>query len=90
MSLKFVPRQADMFLPVPNVVHFIWSNTMNSTSAFTFLQYMSMLSVSNNIKPCYILWHGTFEPFGCWWNRTVSEIPNKYYLQWALPETIEG
>ena len=91
LSHKLVPRYDNLSLPVPNIVHYIWGHeNFKPPTEISFLQYMSVLSVSKYLKPVYILWHGSEEPFGYWWNRTVAEVPNIYFVLWQMPNRISG
>lgn len=83
---------ADDRLPIPNVVHYIWFYNIPDPPDFElkFTQYMSIYSVNKFIKPRYILWHGNIVPKGYWWERTVKEVPNIYFVKWKIPHSIYG
>jgi len=69
---------------VPNVVHYVW---LGSDLNFTFLHYLSFLSVHHFIVPSYIFVHGETEPAGYWWNRTIHQVDNVFHVSHA-PRTL--
>ena len=66
---------------IPNTVHYVWFGKIE----FTFVNYLSLLSVDKFIKPDYIFIHGDSIPGGEWWNRTTSEVPNIYHVEMECP-----
>jgi len=67
---------------VPNVVHYVW---LGSDLKFTFIQYLSFLSVHRYIVPIYIFVYGESGPTGYWWNRTVHDVDNIFYVPRIAP-----
>jgi len=63
---------------VPNVVHYVW---LGSDLKFTFIQYLSFLSVHRYIVPSYIFVYGETGPTGYWWNRTVHDVDNIFHVE---------
>jgi hypothetical protein len=53
----------------------------------TFLQYVSMLGVERHIRPSHVLLHGDVIPHGQWWQRTVSDVTNIYYVNTSMAPT---
>ena len=66
-----------MFLPVPNVIHFICSNLINrKPKAFTFMQYTSLLGV--NKLSNQVTYYG-MEPFNLLGTGGTAPLP-RYHL----------
>lgn len=57
-------------LLVPNIVHLIW---FGASRQFTFINYVSVLSVIRFQKPAKILLHCDHLPIGRWWQRLKHE-----------------
>ena len=74
-------------LPVPNVVHYVW---FGESFELTFLNYLSLLSVSRFIRPTHIFIHGDAMPRGEWWERASRDIPNIYHVNRTRPVLING
>ena len=70
---------------VPNIVHYVW---FGENVDFTFLNYLSFLSAHKFIKPLQILIHGDTLPIGTWWNATLKQIPNIYFVHRKRPKRI--
>lgn len=62
---------------VPNVVHYVW---FGYAWNLTFLNYLSFLSVHRILSPDFILIHGGDIPVGYWWNQTIHDVANIYYV----------
>ena len=71
---------------VPNIVHFISFGRVT----FSFLNYLSVLSVHRFIIPEYIYLHGDQLPHGYWWNRTVVDVSNLYHVFREQPMRVQG
>ena len=71
---------------VPNIVHYVSFNRYE----WKFLNYISMRSAHQYIRPHAIFLHGDTLPFGYWWNRTVQDIPNVYHVFREKPRRIQG
>ena len=65
-------------LRVPNVVHYVF---LGLDLNFTFANYLSYRSVNRFIRPDQIFVHGDHTPSGKWWNRTIEEVKNIYYVK---------
>src|SRR6218665_120048 len=63
---------------VPNVVHYI---AFGTDLNFTFVNYLSYLSVERFIQPEYIFLHGDSIPNGPWWNLTLHNVRNIYHVK---------
>ena len=71
---------------VPNVVHYVSLGRWE----FSFLNYISFRSVDLLQKPSYIFVHGDGLPYGLWWERTMKEVANVYYVERKRPRRIQG
>lgn len=69
---------------VPNIVHYVW---LGDDLSFTFIHYLSFLSVHRFINPSKILVHGNKGPLGYWWERTKKEVSNIYVVRVSMPKT---
>lgn len=69
---------------VPNIVHYVF---MGYGLTFTFVNYLSFLSVEQFIKPDQILVHGVDRPVGHWWNLTVDQVKNIYHVKRPYMDT---
>jgi hypothetical protein len=70
-------------LQVPNVVHYVW---LGANRIFTFIHYLSFRGTHKHIAPDYIFIHGDSLPLaGDWWNRTLREVDNIYFVTIELP-----
>lgn len=67
---------------VPNVVHYVWCKK-HELGFFHFLSFMSALRF---IKPCLILFHGDFLPFGKYWNFFISDFHRVIHVQRKCPD----
>ena len=75
-------------LIVPNIVHFI---RFGKNYTYAFQHYVSLTSVDKFIKPHLILIWGDFlPPDSHWWNRTVQEVANIYFVRTNRVGTISG
>lgn len=63
---------------VPNVFHYIF---LGSNWDFTFLCYLSFRSLERFVKPEKIFIFGNVVLTGKWWNLTVEEVKNIYYVK---------
>ena len=72
-------------LSVPNIVHYV---TFGS-GEFSFLNFLSVLSVHKFVRPAAIFIHGE-RPHGTWWNRSLQDITNLYFVPYAQPQYIQG
>ena len=61
---------------VPNIVHYV----LFGSTPFTFLNYLSFRSTGRFIEPQFIFVHGDGLMNGHWWNRTLEEVDNVYYV----------
>ena len=75
----------DGFL-VPNIVHYVLFGTV----PFTFLNYISFKSAGKFIKPQFIFVHGDGLMNGHWWNRTLEEVDNIYYIHHPYIQLIQN
>ena len=78
-------RQDDDALPVPNIVHYVNFGPRE----FSFLNYLSVLSVFKFGLPDAIFIHGD-RPNGVWWTRTIKDVRNLYFVPYAQPRYIQG
>ena len=67
---------------VPNVVHYTW---FGANFDFTFINYLSFLSVHKILKPESIFIFGNVLPRGRWWDRTVEEVSNLIFVYKEMP-----
>lgn len=81
-NTTLVPPDADLI--VPNVVHYVLTGP-NKT--FHFISYLSFLSVERFIKPEQIFVHGDQPPSGDWWNVTVNQVRNIYFVKRSYMDT---
>ena len=70
---------------VPNIIHYV----MYGPDPFSFLNHLSVLSASKYTKPDAIFIHGTMR-HGRWWNKTIEEVNNVYFVAWEQPVYIQG
>lgn len=63
---------------VPNVVHYV---LIGPNLTFTFVNYLSFLSVERFLKPEQIFVHGDSTPTGHWWNLTLRQVKNIYHVE---------
>ena len=75
----------DWFL-VPNIVHYVLFGNV----PFTFLNYISFKSAGKFIKPQFIFVHGDGLMIGHWWNRTLKEVDNIYYVHQPYIQLIQN
>ena len=73
-------------LLAPNIVHYV----QFGSSKFSLLNYLSFVSVDLYIKPTFIFLHGDVVPRGEWWEKTIREIPNIYYVFRQRPVRIQN
>ena len=71
---------------IPNIVHFISFGSIE----FSFLNYISFLSVHRFIAPWFIYIHGDSIPHGYWWNKTLQDIPGIHIVSRARPLRVQG
>ena len=71
---------------VPNVVHYIWF----SKHRMNFYHFLSAISASKILKPCLILYHGEFQPFGKYWKFLIHMVPNIVHVKLSAPGSIFG
>ncbi len=76
---------------VPNIVHYVYGYPLANTP-MTFLMYISFLSVQRFIRPRYIFIHGDALPSGEWWNRTISDVDNIFFVNMTsrMPSHVFG
>ena len=68
---------------VPNVVHYVW---FKADRPFTFMHYLSFLSVQRYLAPDRVLLHGdALLRSGVWWERALSEVDNLYFVNRTRP-----
>lgn len=68
---------------VPNVVHYVW---LSDDLTFTFINYLSFLSVDRFLIPDFIFVFGETPPSkGVWWPRVVAEVPCLYHVRVDRP-----
>lgn len=85
LSLHQTERQSTSEeMLVPNVIHFVW---FGDPWSFTFLNYLSFLSVHKVLSPEYIFIHGENIPNGYWWNQTIQNVSNIYHVYRQAPPT---
>jgi hypothetical protein len=67
---------------VPNIVHFIYFRPLksNTSEPMSFLNHVSYISVYRFIRPRYIFVYGNAPPHGDWWDRTISNVSNIYFV----------
>ncbi|ELT89954.1 hypothetical protein CAPTEDRAFT_223031 [Capitella teleta] len=73
-------------MSTPNVVHYFWPKD----KTFSFLSYLSLLSVEKFISPQYIVVHGTEVPTGTWWNKVLVNVPNILFMKKKLSWNFSG
>jgi hypothetical protein len=73
---------------IPNVVHYVWFSLEKSGYEFKFLYYVGFVGVQRFIEPDAIFVHGNSMPTGRWWNRTVSEVSNVFFVK--TPELLRA
>ena len=71
---------------VPNRVHYVSLGRWQ----FSFLNYISFKSASIHLKPDAIYIHGDSLPYGDWWNRMLSDVPNVYFVERPRPSVAQG
>lgn len=62
---------------VPNVVHYVWY----SRTHMNFLHFLSFMSSVRFVKPCLILIHGPYIPYGRYWDYFVRVFPNIIHVK---------
>ena len=72
---------------VPNIVHYI---SFGKEQPFVFYNYISYLSVHKYIHPCIILLWADAIPTGAFWDRTLAEVANIYYIPTFPDKEIAG
>ncbi|XP_052067838.1 uncharacterized protein LOC127707403, partial [Mytilus californianus] len=72
--------------PVPSLVHYIWF----SKKEINFYHFLSFLSASKFLKPCLIMVHGDYPPFGFYWVYLLNLVPNIIHVQRNPPEVVFG
>jgi hypothetical protein len=77
LSDRLVSRVIRPGFMVPNIVHYV----LFGSGLFTFLNYISFKSANKFIRPQFIFVHGDGIQQGQWWNRTIEEIPNIYFIR---------
>jgi len=77
--LNLSNSSADQDYPVPNVVHYVW---FGIDRHFSFIYYLSFISVNKFISPTYIFVHGDALPAETvWWKKVLEEVDNIYFVQ---------
>jgi hypothetical protein len=67
---------------IPNVVHYVSFGPDHKTAyQLKFLHYVGFVGVQRFIRPDAIFVHGDMMPTGQWWNRTVSDVENVYFVK---------
>ena len=71
---------------IPNVVHYVWyfKNEMK------FYMFLSMISIIRYVRPCLILFHGEYLPFGMYWDYIIRIYPNILHVKRPRPLYIFG
>ena len=71
---------------VPNVVHYIWF----SHNDMDFFHFLSFISAVKFVKPCLILIHGPYRPYGVYWHYFLHVFPNVIHVHRNLTRTVKG
>ncbi|KAL3836288.1 hypothetical protein ACJMK2_021725 [Sinanodonta woodiana] len=83
---KFIDNCCSDGKPVPYVVHFIWFMYRE----FDFFNFLSFMSVVRFVRPCLILIHGDFVPYGRYWHRFTMTFPYVILVRRSPKLTIYG
>lgn len=88
LSKRTLPRQLGITseLTTPNVVHYFWPTGKD----FSFLNYLSLLSVERSLSPQYIVIHSSRIPSGQWWDQVLEDVPNIVLLRKDPPSKLNG
>ena len=71
---------------VPNIVHYVNFGSRE----FSFLNFISFLSVHRFIDPRFIYIHGDGLPHGYWWNKTRQEVPRLFFVPREKAVRVQG
>ena len=71
---------------VPRLVHYVW----HFNNEMKFPTFVSLLSVIKFVKPCLILFHGEFVPYGKYWDLITEVFSNIVHVQSFRYKTIFG
>jgi hypothetical protein len=71
---------------IPNIVHYI----SLGSRPFSFLNFLSVLSVHQFVSPRFIYVHGDGLPSGYWWNRTLHTVPRIYFVPRQRTLRVQG
>jgi len=71
---------------VPNIVHYVWFNRRE----LNFYHFLSFMSVHKFLRPCLILVHGDYQPYGKYWKYLLQIVPNIIHVYRDPPAFIYG
>ena len=69
---------------VPNIVHYVWFNK----NEFTFIHFLSFISVYKVQNPCLILLHADKLPVGKLWNYFLQICPKVIQVKRRQPKRV--
>ena len=71
---------------VPNVVHYVWY----FKKEMMFQTFLSIISVVRFVRPCLIIFHGEYLPYGTYWDYIIRLFPNILHVKTDRPLFIYG
>ena len=71
---------------IPNIVHYVWY----FKKEMKFYMFLSLLSIIRYVRPCLILFHGEFLPYGKYWDYIIRIYPNVLHIKRPRPLYIFG
>ena len=71
---------------IPNIVHYVWY----FKKEMKFCMFLSMISIIRYVRPCLILFHGKYLPYGKYWDYVIRIYPNVLHVKRPRPLYIFG
>ena len=71
---------------IPNIVHYVWY----FKKEMQFYMFLSMISIIRYVRPCLILFHGEYLPYGKYWDYIIRIYPNVVHVKRPRPLDIFG
>ncbi|KAK3099630.1 hypothetical protein FSP39_007237 [Pinctada imbricata] len=71
---------------VPNIIHYVWFGKRE----MNFYHFLAVMGVHKKQKPCLILFHSDYLPFGPYWEYLLELVPNIIHVQFKPDTVIAG
>ena len=83
---SFINRCCNDSRGIPNIVHYVWY----FKKEMKFCMFLSMISIIRYVRPCLILFHGEYLPYGKYWDYIIRIYPNVVHVKRPRPLYIFG